>query len=160
MIRIAQLTKTPAYGGAQIGTRLLRAVIAKSFVEILLVCAVATLAAFAYFNPALRGDIEVVSANHIAGWAYDPLIPDRQLEVQLFVDHRFVAAARAEVARDDLVTAGKIRGRFHGFDFALPDKQFPRGRHRVQVYAVHKSPSDVRTLLSIGRGRRFFEVAD
>lgn len=154
----SQLEMRPAHDSTQLGTRLLAAVIAKSFVEILLVCAVATLAAFAYFNPALRGDIEVVSVNHIAGWAYDPRTPDKQLEVQLFVDHRFVAAARAEIARDDLVATGKIRDRFHGFDFALPDKQIPPGRHRAQVYVVHKTPGDVRTLLSIGKGRRFFQV--
>jgi hypothetical protein len=157
---MTQLAKRPAHGSAQLGTRLLTAVIAKSFIEIVLVCAVATLAAFAYFNPALRGDIEVVSANHIQGWAFDPRLPDRQLEVQLFVDHRFVAAARAEIPRDDLVAAGKLRDRLHGFDFALPDKQFSRGRHRAQVYVVHKTPGDVRTLLSIGKGKRFFEVAN
>ena len=156
----SQLEMKPAHGGAQLGTRLLTAVIAKSFLEIILVCVVATLAAFAYFNPALRGDVEIVSAKHVAGWVCDPRMPDRQLEVQLFVDHRFVAAARAEIARDDLVAAGKIRDRFHGFDFALPDKQFPRGRHRAQIYVVHKSPGDVRTLLPIGKGRRFFEVTD
>ena len=156
----SELGMKPAHGGGTPGTRLLTAVLAKSFIEILLVCAVATMAAVAYFNPALRGDIELVSANHIAGWAYDPRMPDRQLEVQLFVDHRFVAAVRAEIARDDLVSAGKIRDRFHGFDFALPDKQFSRGRHRAQVYVVHKTPGDVRTLLPIGKGRRFFEVAD
>jgi hypothetical protein len=156
----SELEMKPAHGSATPGTRLLTAVITKSLIEVLLVCAVATLAAFAYFNPALRGDVELVSANRIQGWACDPRIPDRQLEVQLFVDHRFVAAARAEIARDDLVTAGKIRDRHHGFDFALPDKQFPRGRHRAQVYVVHKTPADIRTLLPIGKGRRFFEVTD
>jgi hypothetical protein len=154
-----ELEMRPAHG-AQLGTRLLTAVIVKSFIEILLVCAVATMAAFAYFNPGLRGDVEVVSANHVAGWAFDPRMPDRQLEVQLFVDHRFVAAARAEITRDDLVATGKIRDRLHGFDFALPDKQFARGRHRAQVFVVHKTPGDVRTLLSIGKGRRFFEVTE
>jgi hypothetical protein len=155
-----ELEMKPAHGGATPGTRLLTAVIIKSFLEILLVCVVATLAAFAYFNPALRGDVELVSASHIAGWAFDPRIPDRQLEVQLFVDHRFVTAVRAEIARDDLVSAGKIRDRYHGFHFALSDKQFPRGHHRAQIYVVHKAPGDVRTLLPVGKGRRFFEVKE
>ncbi len=156
----SQLQLRSARDSSQVGTRLLKAVLAKSLIEILLACAVATTAAFAYFNPGLRGDIEVVNTTHIRGWTYDPGAANKQLDVQLFVDHRFVAATRAKIAREDLVTAGKTPDPFHGFEFILSDNQFDRGRHRAQVYVVHKTPGDVRTLLSIGKGRRFIEVGD
>ena len=149
-----------APGKACLGTRLLVAVIAKSFVEILFICAVATLAAFAYFNPALRGDVDVVDAKHIEGWAYNPLAADERLEVQLFIDNRFVATTRADSSRDDLVRAGAIPDAHHGFSFTLNDKQFGRGRHRAWIYVVHKTPRDFRTLLLISNRKLIFEVAN
>jgi len=142
----------------QLATRLLVAVIAKFFIEILFICAVATLAAFAYFNPALRGAIEMADAKHIEGWAYNPLAAGERLEVQLFIDNRFVAATRAENRRDDLVAAGVMRDAFHGFSFTLEGGQFGRGRHRAQVYVVHQTPGSSRTLLPISKRARIFIV--
>ena len=146
--------------GAKLATHLLGAVIVKFFVETLFICAVVTLAAFSYFNPALRGDMEVVDSNHIEGWVYNPLAANEPLVVQLSVDDRFVATARAESRRDDLVTAGLARDAYHGFSFTLADKQFSRGRHRAQVYVVHTTARGYRTLLPISKEKRFFEAVN
>jgi hypothetical protein len=144
----------------QLATHLLGAVIVKFFIETLFICVVVTLAAFSYFNPALRGDMEVVDSNHIEGWVYNPLAANERLVVQLSVDDRFVATARAEGRRDDLVAAGLARDPYHGFSFTLADSKFSRGRHRAQVYVVHKTTRGARTLLPISKEKRFFEIAN
>ena len=56
-------------------SKLLQAVIAKSFLELLLVCVVASLAAFTTFSPQLRGAIDVADETRIAGWVHDPQSP-------------------------------------------------------------------------------------
>lgn len=155
---MALILKPPR--AAQLATPLLGAVIAKFIIETLFICAVVTLAAFSYFNPALRGDMEVIDSNHIEGWVYNPLAADERLVVQLSVDDRFVATTRAEIRRDNLVTAGLARDAYHGFSFTLSDKQFSRGRHRAQVYVVHKITRGSRTLLPISKKKRFFEIAN
>jgi hypothetical protein len=150
----------PALGDVKASKCLLTAVIVKSFAETVLVCTVATLTAFAYFNPALRGEIEVVSSKNVQGWACDMRSAGQPLEVQLFIDNHFFAASRADILRTDLVTEGRIRNPSHGFNFVLADKQFNPGRHRAEVFVVHKAPGDVRTLLPIGKGKRFFQGMD
>src|SRR5215813_6846277 len=85
-----------------VATRLLRAVLAKSFVEILLVCLIATLAAFSNFSPMLHGTIDVADQNRIVGWVYDPKSHSETIEVQLFIDGTFVATQMAQLRREDL----------------------------------------------------------
>ena len=82
-------------------TRLLRAVLVKAGLEIGFVCVIATLAAFHNASPLLRGALDAADQTHVAGWAYDPLSPDAPLDVQLFIDERFVATQRAERLRVD-----------------------------------------------------------
>src|SRR5262245_63639172 len=88
---------------SSVPSRLLKAVVAKSFVEIILVCAVATLAAFSTFSPRLRGAIDVADQTRVAGWAVAPEAPDGALEVQLFIDEKLVASKLADEERRDLV---------------------------------------------------------
>jgi len=147
----------PAAGEVRLATRLLRAVLVKLFAEILFVCAVVSFAAFAYFNPALRGEIEVVNSERVEGWAYNPLATDERLEVQLFIDDRFVAATRADRQHDGLV-ARAGRQVDHCFSFTLAGQPLSTGRHRAQVYVVHGTPGSSRTLLPITKRGRLFEV--
>jgi hypothetical protein len=134
--------------------RLLFALIAKSLAEMLFVCVAVSLAAFSYFHPALRGDIESVDAVHLEGWVYDPWKPAEKLIVQLYVDDQFVAATRADAS----VNAKK--GADHGFRFAFSPKQFAPGRHRAQVYVVRKTPRGSRTLLPVSKEKRVLEVTN
>lgn len=117
-------------------SRLLRAVIAKSFVEVILVCVVATLAAFTTFSPQLRGAIDVADQTRVAGWVHDPQSPAAPLEVQLFIDGKFAATKLADEIREDLVRAGVTMQATHGFNFALEALNLPDGKHSAQVYAV------------------------
>lgn len=147
---MASLHESPGHETA-IATRLTRAILAKAFAEIAIVCLAVTLAAFAYFNPTLRGEIEVVDGTQISGWVHDPCAPDEWLDVQLFIDQRFAAAGHADVRRDGNP----------GFAFSFATPSLRPGRHRVEVLAVRKTKgTPIRTLLPIGKGKRFLEIKE
>jgi len=141
-------------GDTGTGRRLLYAIMAKSFAEMLFLCAAVSMAAFAFFHPALRGDIERADPTWVDGWVIDSTKPEEQPVVQLYVDDQFVAAARA-----DAPARGESAGP-HGFHFALSPKQFGAGRHRAQVYVVRKTPRGSRTLLPVSREKRIIEVTE
>lgn len=138
---------------SSVATKLLRAVIAKSFLEIALVCVVATLAAFATFSPQLRGAIDVAEKARVAGWVHDPRSPDKALEVQLFIDGKFVATEMADDVRDDLVKAGATTRPNHGFNFNLASVDLPNGEHLIQVFAVRNASAGSKVMLLVTRDR-------
>lgn len=140
-------------------SKLLRAVIAKSFVEVALVCVVATLAAFSTFNPQLRGAIDVADRTRVAGWVHDPQSPDQPIEVQLFIDGEFVATMRADEKRDDLVRTGATTQPNHGFSFSIESVDLSNGEHRAQVYAVRAAAGANRILLPITTAPFTFHVS-
>ncbi len=141
-----------------LANRLLKAVILKLLVEILFVCAATSIAAFAYFNPALRGEVELADAQRVEGWACDPLSTARPLEVQLFIDNRFIAATVADRVREDLITARLLRRVPFGFSFELNPLALDPGRHRVQVYVVYPAPGGAKTLVPINRRLCIVEI--
>lgn len=129
--------------------KLLRAVIAKSFVEVVLVCVVASLAAFSTFSPQLRGAIDVADQTRIAGWVNDPWSPEQSLEVQLFIDGKFVASQLADHTREDLVTAGVTKRPNHGYSFQLQQFNVSSGKHSAQVYAVREAAGANKILIPV-----------
>jgi hypothetical protein len=139
-------------------TRLLRAVIAKSFVEVVLVCVVATLAAFSTFSPQLRGAIDVANQTRVAGWVHDPQSPDQSIEVQLFIDGKFNATGRADERRDDLIQAGVTTRPNHGFSFPIESVSLSNGEHRALVYAVRGAAGANKILLPITTVPRTFRT--
>jgi hypothetical protein len=139
-----------------VASRLLRTIIAKSLIEIIFVCAVATLAAFSNFSPLLRGAIDVADQTRVAGWVLDPLDPDRVIEVQLFIDGNFVTAKLADERRDDLVEAGVTTKPGHGFTFRLDSLNLADGSHTAQVYALRESSSANKVLIPISKTSRIF----
>jgi hypothetical protein len=141
-----------------LATRLLRGVLAKAGLEIGFVCVIATLAAFQNASPLLRGAVDVAGAAHVAGWAYDPLTPDTALDVQLFVDERFIALQRAEKVRVDLVKAGATPTAAHGFDFDLSQVPLAKGTHTAQVYAVRNAAGKNKSLIPLSKTPHVFQV--
>ncbi len=143
---------------SSIPSRLLRAVVAKFFIEIILVCVVATLAAVSTFSPQLRGAIDVADRNRIAGWAYDPRAPEESLETQLFIDGKLVATKPAGETRLDLIESGAASTANHGFNFDLTPIQLAPGRHTAQVYALRQAASENKILLPIAKQPSIIEV--
>lgn len=144
---------------SSIPSRLLRAVAAKTFVEIILVCVVATLAAFSTFSPQLRGAIDVAGGTRVAGWVCDPRAPEDAMEVQLFIDGKLAASELADEKRIDLVESGVTSEPNHGFDFKLDSINLAPGRHTAQVYALRQTTGANKILLPIAQQPSVFEVS-
>ena len=134
-----------------LATKLLRAVLAKAGIEIAFVCVVATIAAFHNASPLLRGAIDAADQTHVAGWAYDPLTPKAALEVQLFIDDRFVRTVRAEQARPDLVKADVTTTAAHGFHFEFTGAPLAPGNHAAQVYALRNAAGKNKALIPLSK---------
>lgn len=152
-------SKQSAESRPSVATRLLRAIIAKSFIEIALACVVATLAAVWTFSPQLRGAIDVADGTRVAGWVHDPRSPSESLEAQLFIDDKLAATELADGKRPDLVESGVTANPDHGFDFDLTPLNLPPGRHTAQVYALRRAAGANQILLPVAKQPSVFEVS-
>jgi hypothetical protein len=130
---------------------LLKAIVAKSLIEIVLVCAVATFTAFSSFSPRLRGAIDVANQTRVAGWVVAPEAPEAVIEVQLFVDDKLLASQLANEQQDDLVRYGVASSPYHGFYFDLNQFNLAPGRHTVQVYALREAPGSNKILSPVAK---------
>jgi hypothetical protein len=115
---------------------------------------------YATFPPHFRGFGEVTQRGEVAGWAVDGSRPAARVEVQLYVDGRFVAHGVASLPRPDVVAAGRAADERCGYSFALP--ALPAGAHEARVYALHApgSGGGLRTLTQLGHPLHFETAAD
>lgn len=143
---------------SSVPSRLLKAIVAKSLIEIILVCVVATFVAFSTFNPRLRGAIEVADQTRVAGWVVAPEAPEVVIEVQLFVDEKLLASRLADEKRSNLVRFGVSPNPNHGFTFDLTRAKLAPGRHTAQVYALRQASGANKTLSPIAKEPWVFEV--
>lgn len=139
-------------------SRLLKAIVAKSFIEIILVCVVATLAAFSTFNPRLRGAVEIANQTRVTGWVVAPEAPEVVIEVQLFIDEKLLASKLAEEKRNDLIRFGVTSNPNHGFNFDLSRIKLAPGLHTAQVYALRHASGSNKILSPIAKQPIVFEV--
>jgi hypothetical protein len=116
--------------------KLVHALIAKSLAEIILVAILAVTFYLSAFPPSFHGWGEVLPHN-IAGWAVNQADPWERIEVQLFIDGKFVANATANQSRPDVVVAGWARDEWHGYSFPIP--LLSSDLHWARVYALHSS---------------------
>jgi hypothetical protein len=134
--------------------RLTTLVIAKLTLDLLFV---ATLAVYSYadaFHPLFSGSLDRADATSVRGWVVDRAQPESAVEVQLYVDGRFVADGFADQPRPDVSAKGYAPDDRHGFVFNFDPPL--AGEHFARVYAVHTSRSDSRrTLQQIGSVFRF-----
>lgn len=139
---------------SEMQTRLTHLLIAKSILEALFVAALAVGFHYLAFNPYFRGWVDVADATRVSGWALNEADHAAHIEVQLYVDGRFAASRVADLARADVLAAGRAMDERHGFSFDTPP--LPDGEHEARVYAVHASSGGLRrTLQLIGRPMPF-----
>ena len=127
-------------------TRLVHLLIGKSIVETLLVGALAVFTFITVFPPYFHGWGEVTESG-ISGWAVNNASPWERVEVQLFVDGKFVADAVANEPRPDVLAAGWAKDRMARL--YLPPFGTEPGYHEARVYALHDSGGGKRKSLQL-----------
>lgn len=136
-------------------TQLVNILIAKAVLDTLLVGTFAVVMYLNAFPPSFHGWGEaVVESRSISGWVVNDADPWQRVDVQLFVDGKFVATQVAHLSRPDVVAAGWSKDEWHGYSF--PVSNFATGVHEARVYAVHASGNGARyTLQLLGAPIRF-----
>ena len=137
--------------------KLLYALIAKSLADTLLVGVLALVFYFTLFPPHFSGWGEARS-DGIGGWVVDNSRPWERVNVQLFIDGKFVAAGVANVSRPDVVAAGRAKDEWHGYAFRSP--AISPGMHEARVYAIHPSVGGLRQTLQLVGNPIIFEMDD
>jgi hypothetical protein len=131
-----------------VAKKLVNLLIAKSILETIFVGTIAVVTYVKLFPPTFHGWGEAVPATQsISGWAVDNADPWRRVEVQLFIDGKFVGTQMAQQSRPDVAAAGWAKDEWHGYEFVLTG--LSDGMHEARVYALHRS-GDRYTLQLLG----------
>src|SRR2546421_5192988 len=117
---------------------LVQFLIAKSIVEALFATSIAAGAYLVTTNPRLAGWLDAADTQTIAGWAVDGRSPQSRVDVQLFIDDRFIENRIAAEFRPDVHAALRSDDDWHGFVFKTPN--LSPGEHEARVYAVNQGP--------------------
>ena len=135
--------------------KLVNLLIAKSILETILVSALAVAVWANAFPPTFHGLGEpVADRKNIVGWAVNDADPWERVQVQLFIDGKFVATQVAQQWRPDVLAAGWSKDEWVGYNFAVG--QLSPGAHEARVYALHPSRNGGRyTLQLLGDPIRF-----
>jgi hypothetical protein len=129
-------------------SKLINILIGKAVIETLLVAIIAVGSYANMFPPTFHGWGEAVSQTKcIAGWAVNNASPWERVQVQLFIDDKFIATQAAQLSRPDVNAAGWARDQWHGYSFDVPDLR--AGSHEARVYAVHESGKGARYTLQL-----------
>ena len=139
MARFVNLMKTPS-------TTLVHVLIGKSILETLLVGALAVFTFITILPPYFHGWGEVTETG-ISGWVVNNAAPWDRVEVELFVDGKFVAARAANEFRPDVSAASWAKDERHGYSFPL--MLLSAGLHEARVYALHDSGAGTRKSLQL-----------
>lgn len=130
--------------------RLARLLAGKAFLELLLLTALVVGFSRAAFPSSVEGGLDAAEARGVSGWAVDRARPGEAVEVQLYLDGRFVASAVADRPRPDAPAPGDAGADGHGFLFKLEP---PRaGGQEARVYAVRASGGGARRTLRLVGG--------
>ncbi|MCU1264766.1 MAG: hypothetical protein JWM21_1084 [Acidobacteria bacterium] len=135
--------------------KLVHALIGKSIAETILVAVLAVSFYLSAFPPSFHGWGEV-QPHSIAGWAVNQADPWERLEVQLFIDGKFVTSGTANQSRPDVAAAGWASDEWHGFKF---DLSLGPGRHQARVYALHANRRAAQQTLQMVGDPIMFDVA-
>jgi GT2 family glycosyltransferase/glycosyltransferase involved in cell wall biosynthesis len=78
------------------------------------------------------GNVDILSAERIAGWAWNPGNPGQSVVVNLFDGTDLLCSVRANLPRSDLAAAGIGSGQY-GFEIPDPSSLLPQARHLISV---------------------------
>lgn len=130
--------------------RLAGVLIAKAFLELLLLAALVVGFSYSTFPSSVEGKLDRADARGVSGWAVDRSRPGEAVEVQLYLDGQFVASTVANQTRDDVPASGDAQSGSHGFVFKFDP---PRaGGKEARVYVVRASGGGARRTLRLVGG--------
>jgi hypothetical protein len=153
-LRVPFSARAVAPPGPAARRRLALVVGIKLTLDLLFVCALALYAYADTFRNTFKGALERADARAVSGWAADESRPGEFVEVQLFVDGRFVAARLADGPRADVDSWKVSEDAGHGFVFEFEPPL--AGAHEARVYAVRAGRGGSRlTLQQVGAPRAF-----
>ena len=133
--------------------KLVNVLIAKSILDTIFIGVVAVVVYTRAFPPTFHGWGEAVAESRsISGWVVNDADPWRRVEVQLFVDGKFVGTSVAQLSRPDVAAARWAKDEWHGYSFVVSN--LPQGSHEARVYALHQS-GERYTLQMLGDPIRF-----
>lgn len=137
---------------ARVRGRLVRLIAAKLTLDLLFVCALAVYTHAVTYRTRFEGALEHVDGRGARGWAVDLERPGESVEVQLFLNGEFVAAATATEPRTGDGSGASGGGARRSFVF-----EFQRtGEYEARVYAVGAWRGGARrTLQQIGEPKNF-----
>src|SRR5437879_13611958 len=104
-------------------SKLIHLLISKSMAEAVLVTAVAVAFYFATTNRHLRGVLDWADRHTVTGWVVDEAQPSTRVEVQLFIDEKFMAHTVAAEFRPDVHEARRAEDDWHAFVCWCPPLQ-------------------------------------
>lgn len=137
---------------------LVHVLIGKSVIETLLVGTLAVVAFMNVLPPYFRGWGDVNEPG-ISGWAVNNAAPWSRVEIQIFVDGKFMAQGVADQSRADVLAAGWSKDEWHGYTF--PIRGLTVGAHEARIYALHQSEAGERkTLQQLGAPLHFSVAPD
>jgi hypothetical protein len=128
-------------------SRLPQYLIIKSIIELVFVGTLAVGFYLTAFTPFFRGSLDVANARTVAGWAVYHADTQASVEVQLYIDGKFVADGTADAPRPDVRLAGRAEDDKHGFIFETPS--LSPGEHEARVFVVHQSGGGKRRTLQL-----------
>jgi hypothetical protein len=135
-------------------TWLLVLLVVKSSLDIFLLGAFATVFYYKTFNPSLKGYLDEAGPQWIRGWALNEADTTANVEVQLYIDGRFIDSKPATFAHPSIKAMGKAPDENHGFFFYTPPLE--PGEHEARAYACWTSGrGTIRTLQMLGNPIKF-----
>jgi hypothetical protein len=136
-----------------VAKKLVNLLLAKSVLETIFVGTLAVVVYLKAFPPTFHGWGEaVIESRSISGWAVDDAHPWGRIEVQLFVDGKFLGTQVAQLSRPDVTAAGWTKDEWHGYSFVV--NGLGVGIHEARVYALHQN-GERYTLRMLGDPIRF-----
>ncbi len=83
-------------------------------------------------EPVLTDNVDVISHEMIAGWAWNPLDPEEAVVIDIYDGSEFLIRVRADIYRGDIKDAGFGTGKY-GFAVPRPSALLPLARHKIAI---------------------------
>jgi hypothetical protein len=93
------------------------------------------------WNPAYEGYVDQINCRTINGWAYDAVVPNASINVDVYRNGSKAATVPANIFRQDLVNAGKGNG-YHGFNYT-PSSSWRNGQWQTAGVRFPNTSTDL-----------------